>query len=41
MFYPVDIQVSWWKTALREDLEPHFIQCDIKGDEGILMKKKI
>lgn len=32
MFYPVDIQVSWWKTALREYLEPRFIQCDIKGD---------
>lgn len=31
MFYPLDRQVSWWKRASREDLEPHFIQWQIKG----------
>lgn len=31
VFYPVDIQVSWGKIALREDLEPHFIHVEIKA----------
>lgn len=31
MLYPVDIQVSWGKIALGEDLEPHFIKFEIKA----------
>lgn len=31
VFYPVDIQVSWWKIASGEDLEPFHSVADKGG----------